>query len=241
MLLRKTILPFVMSCLMIGLVGCAGDIHPVRTDSGQPDSPDNTILDGTPVDIEEMSLDVKIGAGNPNRYNIVTERNLFSRDRMFDPEAASRGKPPTPTPRPGDLVPDGLRVAGTIILENPLESMAFIVDAKDREARGKAKQLKIGDTIQGYEIAQLRDDAVILDKDGVSVTLNVSPIENRRQDPRKGHAGSGRSGGQTRYTRTDGSRVPPRTAGSRQPGRSADRSADRRTTPGGRTSVFCGR
>ena len=88
-------------------------------------------------------------------YQQMVERPLFLESRRPPPPKSEEPPPPEPPPPPEKATPVTFKVMG--ILSTPEGRMALIADAK-----GKYKRLKMKDSLDGWQIADIKPDRLLI-------------------------------------------------------------------------------
>jgi hypothetical protein len=208
-------LPVIILCLW--LTGCPGeDLSDIVTlaDINSPAESDADVPDG------DLQYQVKRNPGNVDSFSVVTDSNLFNKDREYIKGNDKSKKTPTPEPKQSHKEIKDLKLVGTMSLRDT-ESFAFIIDRKDKETKGKTLRYKTGDDIGQYSIASIRSDHVLL-KSGDEVTIlklkaSDSSKGQSSKSRRKGTKGSvGRGGTRSSDKSRDPAYNPDRRSGTRK-------------------------
>ena len=88
-------------------------------------------------------------------YQQMVERPLFLESRRPPPPKSEEPPPPEPPPPPEKATPVTFKVMG--ILSTPEGRMALIADTK-----GKYKRLKLKDSLDGWQIADIKPDRLLI-------------------------------------------------------------------------------
>jgi len=162
--------------LCILLTGCPGeDLSEIVTlaDISNTGETDADIPDS------DLQYQVKRNPGNADSFSIVTDSNLFNKNREYIEGKDKSKKTPTPEPKQSQKEIKDLKLVGTMSLRDT-ESFAFIIDRKDKETKGKTLRYKAGDTIGQYSIASIRSDHVILKTGDEFSVLKLKAAETSR-------------------------------------------------------------
>lgn len=105
-------------------------------------------------------------------YDIIVAKNLFSPDR--------RG-----TQEEGSLGPEsGIALCGTLVWG---EYKAALLEMPEAKEQGELKEIRVGDVISGYRVADILEDKVVLEnEEGKTFVLNLEKGEKRRKHIRTG-------------------------------------------------------
>jgi hypothetical protein len=130
------------------------------------------------------NLKLKRKAEQEEKYSIVTDSDLFSPDRKFEAKEEKDDTTPTPAPKQSNTdIPD-LRLVGTLSMSDK-ESFAFIVDQKNKDAKGKALKYGVGEKLGDYVITNIKSDQVSLQKGDTVAALKLKPLPGKRQTQSK--------------------------------------------------------
>ena len=92
-----------------------------------------------------------------SEYQQMVERPLFMESRRPPPPKSEEPPPPPPPPPPEKATPVNFKVMG--ILSTPEGRMALIADAK-----GKYKRLKVKDSLDGWQITDIKPDRLLIEQ-----------------------------------------------------------------------------
>ncbi len=101
-------------------------------------------------------------------YDVIAEKNLFSSDR--------RGM----EKEEGSLGPEsGIVLCGTFVWG---EHKAALLEMPEDKGEEKLKEIKVGDSISGYRVADILEDKVVLEsEEGKTFVLNLEKGEKKRK------------------------------------------------------------
>ena len=92
-----------------------------------------------------------------SEYQQMVERPLFMESRRPPPPKSEEPPPPPPPTPPEKATPVNFKVMG--ILSTPEGRMALIADAK-----GKYKRLKVKDSLDGWQITDIKPDRLLIEQ-----------------------------------------------------------------------------
>lgn len=112
-----------------------------------------------------------------DEYLAVTTRPLFLPDRRPVPE-----EPNAETPDLEEEIADlaSLDVTATLIL-SPSEASVWLRDTQQREL----VRLRLGDRYQGWQVAQINGDHILLERQGVTEKLQLLDFSRPNVQPRR--------------------------------------------------------
>lgn len=109
-----------------------------------------------------------------SQYQQMAERPLFMESRRPSPPAPPGPPPPT---KPEVAPPINFKVMG--ILATPEGRMTLIADAK-----GKYKRMKVKDALDGWQIAEIKEDTIAIEQAGFREDLSL--LKKRSKGAAKG-------------------------------------------------------
>ena len=99
-------------------------------------------------------------------FMVVGERNLFTPERQPESESSAVGAPtPPPLPREPDL--NGVTTLGG-------QRRAFLTIYKSKKSKGKSETVSVGDSLQGYQVSEIRDTSLTMKWNDHTVTIELS-------------------------------------------------------------------
>lgn len=116
-----------------------------------------------PQGTEDELLPDNFSLPGVSEYQQMVERPLFVESRRPNQPPPAASLPPQKPEPPG---PINFKVMG--ILSTPEGKMALMADAK-----GKYKRMKIRDAIDGWQIAEINPDRVLLEQNGVKQDVSL--------------------------------------------------------------------
>ncbi len=141
------------------------------------------------------SISLKSHPGNADRYDVISEKNLFHKDRNYVPADNEETEPDKPSDdkpaRKVDL--PNLKLVGTISM-SASESYAFIIDTKDRKLKNKIQKFKLGDWIGDYRITGINADHVAFKKGDELALLKLKAAEGKAKSRSRASRNNSRTG-----------------------------------------------
>ena len=176
--MSKRLRPFLLSGLLLAMVSwlaalLTGEwiyLRNERIHSGKP-----TAQQSPPAAEPELLPD-DFALPDVSQYPQLVERPLFMESRRPSQPAPPKPPeaPPEPPPKPEAPPAVNFKVMG--ILETPEGKMALIADAK-----GKYKRLKVNDSMDGWQIADIKSDRVLIEQNGFNEDLSL--LKRRAKGP----------------------------------------------------------
>ena len=183
--MSKRLRPFLLSGLLLAMVSwlaalLTGEwiyLRNERIHSGKP-----TAQQPPPATEPELLPD-DFALPDVSQYPQLVERPLFMESRR--PSQPAPPKPPEPPPPPKPEAPPAINFKVMGILETPEGKMALIADAK-----GKYKRLKVNDSMDGWQIADIKPDRVLIEQNGFNEDLSLLKRRATGSMPPSGASGS---------------------------------------------------
>jgi len=184
--------------ICFGFFGCADDV--VFEDEFYQSKTSNPSSGEFTEEADEDGLEylIKKNPGTEETYSLVTESNLFHKDRVFVEKKNS--ETPIPEPKQATREIKDLRLVGTLSYMGS-DSYAFIFDKGKGKEKSKTAKYKSGDTIGQYTVVEINSDHVILQTGDERALLKLKPGQGKRPD-RQGQRNVGRSGNMARKARS---------------------------------------
>ena len=101
-----------------------------------------------------------------SEYLQMVDRPVFMESRRPPPPKSEEPPEPPPPPPPEKATPVSFKVMG--ILSTPEGKMALIADAK-----GKYKRLKVKDSLDGWQIAEIKSDRLLIQQGAFKEDLSL--------------------------------------------------------------------
>jgi hypothetical protein len=166
--MSKRLRPFLLSGLLLAMVSwlaalLTGEwiyLRNERIHSGKPGA-----QQAAPAAEPELLPD-DFALPDVSQYPQLVERPLFMESRR--PSQPAPPKPPEPPTPPKPEAPPAINFKVMGILETPEGKMALIADAK-----GKYKRLKVNDSMDGWQIADIKPDRVLIEQNGFNEDLSL--------------------------------------------------------------------